>query len=224
MAKNIERIFIRNARLSFPALDEKKPVMKGDPKEKYQATFIIEKDNPCVKDIVEATRRIAHAEFKDKARAVLANATRLPLKDGNLRTTPGYEDKLYVNAKSDYPPDLVDANPKRKITDPKEIRDKFQAGYRVNAYVDLFPYTHTTGNGISASLVSVQFAAYDEAFSGVTTPDASAYPDCSEQAAASADMGKAPARADTSFNPCDYGDNDALYEHALEYCDADILY
>ena len=210
MARQTERIFIKNARLSFPALDEKRPVMKGDDKLKYQATFILDKDNPCVKEIIEATKRLANAEFKDKARAVLANAEKLPLKDGNRRSISGYEDKFYVSAKSDYPPDLIDANPRHKITDPKEIRDKFQAGYRVNGYIDLFPYEFSGMKGISASLVSVQFAGYDEVFSGVSKPGESAYPDCSEQVAASADMGKIPDSADTSFNPDDF-DSSYLY-------------
>ena len=210
MARQTERIFIKNARLSFPALDEKRPVMKGDDKLKYQATFILDKDNPCVKEIIEATKRLANAEFKDKARSVLANAEKLPLKDGNRRTIPGYEDKYYVSAKSDYPPDLIDANPRHKITDPKEIREKFQAGYRVNGYIDLFPYEFSGMKGISASLVSVQFAAYDEVFSGVSKPAESAYPDCSDQAAQSSDMGRAPDNADTSFNPDDF-DSSYLY-------------
>lgn len=186
MAKNTERIFIKNARLSFPALDEPRETMKGKGDSKYQATFILEKDNPCVEQIKAATARIAQAEFRDRAKQVLANADKLPLKDGDRRSIDGYAGKLYVKASSIYPPDLVDANPRHRITDPKEIADKFQAGFRVNGYIDLFPYDTQGARGISASLVSVQFASYDDTFGGSVKPDESAYPDCSEQADASA--------------------------------------
>ena len=185
MARHTERVFIKNARLSFPALAEPRETMKGKGDSKYQATFILEKDNPCIKSIREATARIAQAEFKDRAKQVLANADKLPLKDGDRRSIDGYAGMLYVKATSLYPPDLVDANPRHRITDPTEIADKFQAGFRVNGYVDLFPYDTSGARGISASLVSVQFAAYDDTFGGSTKPDDNAYPDCSEQADAS---------------------------------------
>lgn len=207
MARQTERVFIKNARLSFPALAEKRPVMKGSDKMKYQATFILDRDNPCVKAIHEATVRLAQAEFKDKAKQMMANAEKLPLKDGNRREMAGYEGKLYVKAASDYPPDLIDANPRHKITDPKEIAEKFQPGYRVNGYIELFPYEFSGMRGISASLVSVQFAAYDEVFSGVSKPGADEYPDCSEQAASSMAQ---DGGADTSFNPEDF-DSAYLY-------------
>lgn len=184
-SKHTERIFIRNARLSFPALAEPRESMKGKGDLKYQATFILDKDSPCVDQIRAATARIAQAEFKDKAKQVLANTDKLPLKDGDRRSIDGYEGKLYVKASSLYPPDLIDANPRHKITDPKEIADKFQAGFRVNGYIDLFPYDVPAARGISASLVSVQFAAYDDTFGGAVKPEESAYPDCSDQAAAS---------------------------------------
>jgi hypothetical protein len=162
--------------------------MKGKGDSKYQATFILDKDNPCVDQIKAATARIAQAEFRDRAKHVLANADKLPLKDGDRRSIDGYAGKLYVKASSIYPPDLVDANPRHRITDPKEIADKFQAGFRVNGYIDLFPYDTQGARGISASLISVQFAAYDDTFGGATKPDDNAYPDCSEQAEASANV------------------------------------
>lgn len=205
MSKNVERIFIKNARLSFPALDEPAETMKGNKDLRYQATFILEPENPCVREIKLAIGRLATVEWKDRAKQVLANADKLPLKDGNRRSTPGYENMLYVATKSKNKPDLVDANPKNRITDPKEIREKFQAGYRVNGYVDLFPYEFSGMRGIGAALVSVQFAAYDTVFSGVSKPKANDYPDCTEQAADSMEYENIRG-ADTSFDTAQYGD------------------
>ena len=191
-SRHTERVFIKNARLSFPALAEPRETMKGKGDSKYQATFILDKDNPCVDQIKAATARIAQAEFRDRAKQVLANADKLPLKDGDRRSIDGYTGKLYVKASSIYPPDLIDANPRHKITDPKEIADKFQAGFRVNGYIDLFPYDTQGARGISASLISVQFAAYDDTFGGASKPDENAYPDCSEQADASSTKTESP--------------------------------
>ena len=42
MAKKNERVFIRGARLSFPALDEPREAMAGQGDPKYQATFLLE--------------------------------------------------------------------------------------------------------------------------------------------------------------------------------------
>ena len=202
MAKSAsERIFIKNARLSFPALDEKRPVMKGSETMKYQATFLIDKNDPQVKAIWDAIARVARAEFKDKADMVLRNRDKLAMKDGDARETAGYAGNVYINAKSEYPPELRDANPRICIKDPKVIREKFVAGYRVNAYIDLFAFEFSGMRGVSAGLVSVQFAGYDEAFSGVSLPKAEDYPDCSEQ------VGDTQAY-DTSFNPTEYNEND----------------
>ena len=41
MAKKNERVFIRGARLSFPALDEPREAMAGQGDPKYQATFLL---------------------------------------------------------------------------------------------------------------------------------------------------------------------------------------
>ena len=210
MARKTERVFIRNARLSFPALAEKRAVMKGDAKEKYMATFILDRDNPCVLQIHEATVRLAQAAFGDKAKQVMANTDKLPLKNGDRKELAGYAGKVYIKATSDYRPDLVDANPRHILTDPKEIADRFQAGYRVNGFIDLFAYDFNGMKGISASLVSVQFAGYDEVFTGGSKPGAEAYPDCSDQVAQSSDMGNAPSGADLSFNPEDF-DSAYLY-------------
>jgi hypothetical protein len=98
---------------------------------------------------------------------------------------------LYIAARSKNPPELRDANPHILITDQRTIREKFVAGYKVNGFIDLYSYEVknpqgvTIKSGIAASLVSVQFAGYADAFSGVAKPAESEYPDCSAEAEAS---------------------------------------
>ena len=173
MATRSVRVFITDARLSYPALDEPKETMAGNGDLKYQATFLIAPDNPCV------------------AKAVVTNREKIPLKKGDDKENipDGYAGMLYISAKSKNRPELRDANPKIRIIDKEEIREKFTAGYRVNAYVDLYPYAvRNSGgaiikSGIAAGLVSVQFKAYADAFSGRAATSDDDYPDCSADAA-----------------------------------------
>ena len=167
MATRSVRVFITDARLSYPALDEPKETMAGNGDLKYQATFLIAPDNPCVAKIKDAIKQIAIAEYGDKAKAVVTNREKIPLKKGDDKENipDGYAGMLYISAKSKNRPELRDANPKIRIIDKEEIREKFTAGYRVNAYVDLYPYAvRNSGgaiikSGIAAGLVSVQFKA-----------------------------------------------------------------
>ena len=187
MPKKTERVFIRGARLSFPALDEPRATMAGSDDLKYQATFLIEPTNPCIRNIQQALMSVAGAMWGDRAMQIPQNPDKNPLKLGNNKEKipEGYADMLYICARSKNPPELRDANPHILIIDQRSIREKFVAGYKVNGFIDLYPYEVknaqgiTIKSGIAAGLVSVQFAGYADAFSGVSKPAESDYPDCS---------------------------------------------
>jgi hypothetical protein len=193
MAKKNERVFIRGARLSFPALDEPREAMAGQGDPKYQATFLLEPSNESIPLIQEALMSVARSMWGDRAAQVLQNPEKNPLKSGDAkeRIPEGYAGMLYIAARSKNPPELRDANPHILITDQRTIREKFVAGYKVNGFIDLYSYEVknpqgvTIKSGIAASLVSVQFAGYADAFSGVAKPAESEYPDCSAEAEAS---------------------------------------
>lgn len=195
MAKTNERVFIRNARLSYPALDKPRAssfdAAGADPK--YQATFLMEPANPSVQAIWAAVQKVANAEFGDKAAAVLKSPDRLPLRRGDDKESvpDGYAGMLYLTAKNKNAPELRDANPRILITGEQAIREKFVAGYYVNGFVDIYPYfvKNAAGailkSGIAASLVSVQFCRYADAFAGAAKPAEGDYPDCTAEAEAS---------------------------------------
>lgn len=182
------RVFIRGARLSFPSLDRPRAsTLDASGAEKYQATFLLEPDNPCVAALREACTKVARQAFGDKADAVLRNPERLPVRRGDdkEKVPEGYAGMLYISARSNQAPELRDANPNIMIHGEQAIREKFVAGYKVNGYVDIFPYEVKAANGavvrsgISAGLVSVQFAGYADPFSGRPATQATDYPDCS---------------------------------------------
>ena len=195
MSKCNERVFIRGARLSYPALDKPRAssfdASGADPK--YQATFLIAPDNPAMAAIRAAIQKVAEAEFGPKAMSVLQNPEKIPLRSGDAKENvpDGYAGMWYITAKSKNAPELRDANPRIIITGEQAIREKFVAGYYVNGFVDIYPYVvkNAAGavlkSGIAASLVSVQFCRYADAFAGSAKPAESDYPDCSAEAEAS---------------------------------------
>ena len=143
--------------------------------------------------IQAALLSVARSMWGERAAQVLQNPEKNPLKSGDAkeRIPEGYAGMLYIAARSKNPPELRDANPHILITDQRTIREKFVAGYKVNGFIDLYSYEVknpqgvTIKSGIAASLVSVQFAGYADAFSGVAKPAESEYPDCSAEAEAS---------------------------------------
>lgn len=212
MTKKTVRVFIGDARLSYPALDEPKPAMAGSDDLKYQATFLLAPSNPTVEAVKKAIWEVACAAWGDRAQAMLQHPDKSPLRRGDdkEKVPDGYHGMLYINARSKNRPELRDANPINLVISQEEIRQKFVAGYRVNAFVDIYAYEVRGGNGsviksgIAAGLISVQFKAYADPFSGSARPDASAYPDCSADAAASAQYAPAAQPAQSTASPAGY--------------------
>ena len=217
MTKKTVRVFIGDARLSYPALDEPKPAMAGSDDLKYQATFLLAPSNPTVEAVKKAIWEVACAAWGDRAQAMLQHPDKSPLRRGDdkEKIPDGYHGMLYINARSKNRPELRDANPINLVISQEEIRQKFVAGYRVNAFIDVYAYEVRGGNGsviksgIAAGLVSVQFKAYADPFSGSARPDVSAYPDCTQDAAASAQYAPAapvqPAAAPAGYPAAGYG-------------------
>jgi len=174
MTKKTVRVFIGDARLSYPALDEPKPAMAGSDDLKYQATFLLDPSNPTVETVRKAIWEVACAAWGDRAQAMLQHPDKCPLRRGDdkEKVPDGYHGMLYINARSKNRPELRDANPINLVISQEEIRQKFVAGYRVNAFVDIYAYEVRGGtgsvikSGIAAGLISVQFKAYADPFSG----------------------------------------------------------
>ena len=197
MQKLSERVFIENARLSYPALD--KPVRSAfdtTANPKYQATFLMDPQNPSVKALQQAIWTVMCTVYGDRAKAEAAykNPEKNPLKVGDAKENipEGYHGMFYIKASSTFAPDLLDANPNLPHITGDQIREKFVPGYYVNAFIDIYPYTvknpagQILKSGFSAALVSVQFRRYADTFVGSARPAASEYPDCTAEAEASA--------------------------------------
>lgn len=184
-------VFLRDCRISFPALDEPKPqMMGGDPK--YEVTALMAPDSEACKQLNAAVIQVAREGFGQQADRMLAAPGFSPVRSGDDREKipAGYAGMVYITAKSKQRPDLRDSNPKIMITDPREIKEKFVGGYHCNIYVEVYSYQAKAPNGaiiksgIATMLLGVQFAAYDHPFGGVHLT-ATDYPDVTAQAQAS---------------------------------------
>ena len=191
------RVFITDARLSYPSLVEpRKPLNQGG-EPKFDATFLVAPNSPAAQQLQQAIQSVADEEFGPNAARILSNGGS-PLKRGDDKQNPpaGYAGNLYITARSKMCPDLRDGNPKIMITDPAVIRERFKGGYHVNAYVEIFAYQAKAPSGaviksgVGAMLLGVQFRAYDQPF-GMTL-SAADYPDESAAAAESAKFAPEP--------------------------------
>lgn len=191
-----ERVFLKNVRLSYPALDEPKADFGGDPK--FQCTFLIDEGSETAKTVTEAIRKVAREFFGDRVREVMVGNA-VPLHKGSEKSPvpDGYEGKLYIKAKSKNRPKLVGAKPTQTYTEALEIRETFRPGNFVNAYITLFAYDKGS-RGVAAVLEAVQFRAVGDPLTGSASFD---FPDESGASSSSSDMnfGDADDDEDTPF-------------------------
>lgn len=151
MAK-AETIITPVVRLAFPALFEPAPVVKGDPRLKYQATLIVENA-----DDLAAIEKLAvdtwNAKFPGKAfpkRGKRGN----PIHEADEMSddVDGFpEGSFFIRASSKFRPGVVD-----RATDPIVDREEVYAGCYVRVQLSAYAWEHETGKGVSFNLGHVQ--------------------------------------------------------------------
>lgn len=165
------RFTLKNVRLSYPAIDKPRPGMNGG-EEKYEANFIIDKDD---KENIALLRKMLitalNDKFPDKSKLppILRNSdlnTYLsldgkggwPLRDGDFNGKEGYEHTVYIKATNRSAPFTIDES--NRATSPK----KFYAGCYVDAALETYAWENSGNKGVSITLHGVRFAADGEAF------------------------------------------------------------
>lgn len=158
------KIKLSGVRLSFPGLWKAEPFKPGDDP-KFKATFLIEKDSALDKQVNAAILETAKAKWGAKGEAAVKGMRNNPNKfcyqDGDTKAYDGYEGMNALSAKNGKRPLVID----RDRTTLTEADGKPYAGCYVNASVEFFAYENS-GNGISASLLGVQFLKDGDAFGG----------------------------------------------------------
>lgn len=162
VAQPIGRIMLKDVRLSFPGLFEATPFEAGG-KPKFKATFLIPKDSPQLAEIEKKIKAVFLTKFPKKTEkqldAIRGNKMRFTLQDGDDTEYDGYAGHMYIGAKADVRPTLLDRN-KNNVVESDGV---LYAGCYVNASIEIFAYDNA-GPGISANLRGVQFSRDGDAF------------------------------------------------------------
>lgn len=174
-------LMLKNVRLSFPSLFTAS-AFNGEGDAKYSAIFLIEKGSESAKQIEAEIKRVAIAQWGDKAKAVLArqdaDGNRQLLKDGDGpkgmtqdgEPKNGYAGHLFIKASSKQPPKVV-GRQRQPITEESGI---IYAGCMVNAQIDIWAQANKFGNFLNCKLLAVQYWADGERF-GAAGADVNAF-------------------------------------------------
>lgn len=160
-------IVIKNVTLSYPHLFEKWDKDGDAKKEKYGATFILDKKIHA--NEIEKINQLLTQRQKDKFKKRLPK-DKLCLRDGDDTGKPEYEGKMILVASDKkVEPTLLDRDGKRRV---KESDDKLYAGALVNGMVAFWDQDNQHGQRINANLLGVQWMDHGERFSTVSRPKA----------------------------------------------------
>lgn len=158
------RIMLRNVRLAFPSLFE--PNAFGDGEPAYQATFIIDGDDPQVAAVNRAIDAVAKDKWGAKADVTLKtlrSSGKVALKNGDDKAQyDGFEGNYFIAPRSRTRPTVVDGQ-----RQPLTERDgRIYAGCYVNASLEIWAQDNAYGKRINATLRGVQFVRDGEPFGG----------------------------------------------------------
>jgi len=93
------KIQLKKVRLSFPALFEAKSFENNDPK--FEATFLIDKNSPVLKEMLTTIEAVAKEKWGAKADSImktLHTAGKVCLRDGADKEYDGYANCMFVKA------------------------------------------------------------------------------------------------------------------------------
>jgi hypothetical protein len=167
---------LNNVRLSFPSLF-KATAMKAGDKPAFSCHLILPPDHPDLPALLAAIREVANGKWTTNGEAMLKQLSaqdRVCLRKGDTKmkngeVLDGYAGNLFVSARSQSRPTIVDQN--RAPLD--EASGKPYSGCYVNAFIAIWAQTGQYGNRINAQIQAVQFAKDGDPFGGggAASPD-----------------------------------------------------
>ena len=137
-------------RISFANIWEPRSVNGSE--EKYSVSCLIPKSDKTtlkkIENAIEEAKKVGVAKWGGK----MPKSLKLPLRDGDLeRDEECYENSMFLNAKTDRKPGIVDANLDEIIS-----RDEFYSGCYGRASINFFPYDVNGSKGIAVGLQNLQ--------------------------------------------------------------------
>lgn len=149
---NPTKVITGKVRFSYVHVFEPAAVSGGSDDKKYSVSLIIPKSDKTtlkkIENAIEEAKKVGVAKWGGK----MPKSLKLPLRDGDLeRDEECYENSMFLNAKTDRKPGIVDANLDEIIS-----RDEFYSGCYGRASVNFFPYDVNGSKGIAVGLQNLQ--------------------------------------------------------------------
>jgi hypothetical protein len=200
-------LWIKDARLGFPALLMPKSVQGGEAK--YSCNFILDPTAIEWKEMGEIIRDMAVAKWGENAAGILgmikaekrlrcygAGAEKISSKDGSVYD--GFDGQVYISAANAEKPILYGQNA-QPLPPTANANQMFAGGNYVSGIVSFWLQDNQFGRAVRANLDGVQFLRVGEHF-GSTGPDTAGIFTAVEGApAATADAPNVPAAGPLDF-------------------------
>lgn len=177
MATAREQFNLKNVRLSFASLFTPKAGINGGD-EKFQASFILPKNDPQVDKIRATISRLCKEAWGAQAAAtqkMIEAQDRVCLHDGDTKAYEGYDGNMFISSSSLRRPTVLD----RDRSPLTEADGRPYSGCYVNAVVNLWVQDNQFGKRVNAELMGVQFYKDGDSFSGGAPLPAEAFEDLS---------------------------------------------
>ena len=156
---------LRNVRLAFPHLFEPSSFVGSD-EAKYNATFLIPKDDEQVKAVNAVMQTVAVDKWANKGAAILKELIaggRVCLRDGDQKDQyDGFAGCMSLSASNKLAPKVLDRDKSILSKD----NGKPYAGCYVVCSLDIWAQDNQYGKRINATLRGVQFLSDGDAFVG----------------------------------------------------------
>lgn len=181
-----EVVFLQNKRISFAHLDKPHSAVQGG-RLTYSCDFLLDETDPEWQAIMQAIQNQGNATFKEHAPAVLQQIHQdrrsrcygwgqEKVNNTTMQPYPEYVGKVYIGALNENQPQIIKADgnpiPPTATLELQTAARALYSGCRVNASIDVWAQNNTSGRGIRAKLLAIQFAADDQPL-GASDPDTS---------------------------------------------------
>jgi len=178
-----EQILIRDARIAFPDLFEAVQ-FQGQGPFQYRCTFLIDPENPAVKQINAAIKKVADDKWGAKAgpilKQILVTSGKCFFVDGDTKVYSGYAGNWAVTAtrnQENGAPLVVGRGGKNDVLSASD--GKIYSGCYVNGTIEVWAQDNSFGKAIRATLVNVQYVKKGESFGGAAPATAANLEDLS---------------------------------------------
>jgi hypothetical protein len=174
--KSVE-VKLTNVRLSFESVFKRKSFGEDDANPRFSATFLIDKrrQEDQVRLCEDAIDDAKFAKWGDRQPTL--KAEKLAFRDGDDEDYDGYQGHMFVAARSDRRPKVID----RDRTPLTEDDGRIYSGCYVNAIIRFWAQDNKWGKRVNASLEGIQFVKDGEAFTGGAPLNEDAFDDLGDE-------------------------------------------